>query len=73
MKKVIQKSNFKVWKMEDILFVFGEEKNTHFLQNWLWENDFNGKIIELKIGYINVVYHGNVVKTYRFFENGDVK
>ena len=73
MKKIIEKSNFQVWQMEDILFIVGEEKNTHFLQNWLWENNFNGEIIELKIGYINVVKNGNVVNTHRVLENGEIK
>lgn len=73
MKKIIEKNNFQVWKMEDILFVIGEEKHTHCLQNWLWENNFNGEIIELKIGYINVCQNGKVVNTHRVLENGEVK
>lgn len=52
MEKIIQKSNFQVWKMENILFVIGEEKHTHFLQNWLWKNNFSGEIIELKNGNV---------------------
>lgn len=73
MEKIIEKSNFQVWKMEDILFIIGEEKHTHFLQNWLWKNNFSGEIVELKVGYINVVQNGNVVNTHKVLENGAVK
>lgn len=72
MQKIIEKSNFQVWQMEDILFVIGEEKNTHFLQNWLWDNNFNGEIVELKIGYINVVKNGKVVNTHQVLESGEI-
>lgn len=73
MKKIIEKSNFQVLEMENVLFVIGEEKNTHFLQNWLWENNFNGEIVELKVGYINVVQNGKVVSTHKVLENGEIK